>query len=77
MMAHLFRIDGLTDPSEASLRRAIARRDARLSLEIDVGRGLVAVEGADGPTIEKALQAACAETGVTYRGPIAPHHDAP
>jgi hypothetical protein len=76
-MAHLFRIDGLTQTSESALRHAVACQDARLHLAIDLGRGLVAVEGADGPAIEKALQAASAEAGVTYRGPIAPHHDTP
>lgn len=74
---HLFRIDGLTPESAALLRRAVAAQLPRLRLETDVARGLVAAEGAPGPEIERALQAASAEANVTYRGPIAPHHDSP
>ena len=74
---HLFRIDGLTQESAAVIRRSVAAQAPKLRLETDLTRGLVAAEGASGPEIERALQAACAEAGVTYRGPIAPHHDTP
>ena len=74
---HLFRIDGLTQESAAILRRAVAAQEPRLRIETDLSRGLVAAEGASGPEIERALQTAAAEAGVTYRGPIAPHHDTP
>ena len=74
---HLFRIDGLNEESAAILRRSLAAQAPRLRVEIDLVRGLVAAEGAPGHEIERALQAACAEAGVTYRGPIAPHHDTP
>ena len=74
---HLFRIDGLTQESAAILRRSLAAQAPRLRVETDLGRGLVAAEGASGPEIERALQAASAAAGVTYRGPIAPHRDTP
>ena len=74
---HLFRIDGLTQENAAILRRSVAAQAPRLRLETDLVRGLVAAEGAPGPEIERVLQAAAAEAGVTYRGPIAPHHDTP
>ena len=77
-MAQLFRIDGLTSAAVvADFRRAVAARDPRLTLEIDIERGLVRADGAEGAPIEQTLQAASSEARVAYRGPIARHHDAP